>query len=117
MIPLFYQDRVVGYTRAMADQAVEAIEREVGIKPAPLPKSMEAPNMRLLEFPPLKMFPYSVENLWKLHRAVFGDSSVFGLIVPLDGRFYLRISTQVYTSKDDIATLVQVLKDFFKDNE
>ncbi|KAK3764738.1 hypothetical protein RRG08_042047 [Elysia crispata] len=117
----FYQalggmDRVVGYTRAMADEAVEVIQRELGLKPAQLPKSMEAPNLRLVEFPPLKKFPYSVENLWILHKTLFGEASVFGLIIPVEGKFYLRISTQVYTSKEDIAALVQVLKNFFKDN-
>ncbi|GFR99628.1 cysteine desulfurase [Elysia marginata] len=109
-------DRIVGYTRAVAEEAVQLIEREVGLKPAKIPKSMEAPNLRMLEFPPLKAFPYSVENLWKLHRALFGDMSVFGLVVPVDGKFYLRISVQVYTSKEDIAALVQVLKKFFQDN-
>lgn len=108
-------DRIVSYTRAMADEAVQMIEREVGLKPAQIPKSMEAPNLRMLEFPPLQAFPYSVENLWLLHRALFGDTPVFGLIVPVDEKFYLRISTQIYTSKQDVVALVQVLKNFFKD--
>ncbi|GFN81492.1 cysteine desulfurase [Plakobranchus ocellatus] len=114
----FYQavggmDQIVKYTRTLADEAVKLIEAEVGLKPAALPKSMEAPNLRLLEFPPLKEFPISSENLWKLHRALFGETSVFSLIVPVSGKFYLRICTQIYMTREDVASLVQVLKDFF----
>ena len=62
------------------------------------------------------LFSCLQENLWILHKTLFGEAPVFGLIIPVEGKFYLRISTQVYTSKEDIAALVQVLKNFFKDN-
>uniref|UniRef100_A0A0B7B5C9 Aminotransferase class V domain-containing protein n=1 Tax=Arion vulgaris TaxID=1028688 RepID=A0A0B7B5C9_9EUPU len=108
-------DKIVGYTSDLAKKAKEIFVKEVGLEDV-LPESLEAPGLRSVRFPTLPKFPCSESNVWSLHKALFGNSNVFGIIYAISGAYYLRYSIQIYNDLDDVKAIAKVIKDFLDSN-
>lgn len=91
------------------------------VKPAPIPPSMRAPFMRLVELPKSKLYPEMSGNIAKeLMGKLAYEYGVIMNIQVLHGKAYIRLSANVHNSKQDYIKMrdslakaldIQVLKD------
>ncbi|BFZ05758.1 hypothetical protein BsWGS_08796 [Bradybaena similaris] len=109
-------DKIVGYTRQLADTAMEIFTSELGLEAIQIPESLQAPNMRLVKLPAFAKFPCTEANTWPLHQALFGGTKVFGLLVCISGAHYLRYSIQIYNDLEDVREVAKVIQDFIANN-
>ncbi|CAG5131450.1 unnamed protein product [Candidula unifasciata] len=109
-------DKIVDYTRQLADTTLEIFSSELGLEAIQIPELLQAPNMRLVKLPSFPKFPCAEENTWSLQQAMFGGTKVFGLLVFISGAFYFRFSVQIYNDLEEIRTVVKVVQDFIAKN-
>jgi len=115
----FYKDfggisSLTDYTEPVLDFAQQLISHSLQTSVLPVPTSMVAPFMRVLKLPSNEKYPVCRDTAEKLMTEMAVDSGVVPVIVSFSGHLWLRISANMYTTKDDFYRLRDVIvKKFF----
>ncbi|XP_070177170.1 uncharacterized protein [Littorina saxatilis] len=119
----FYQaiggmDKAVGYTRDLATRGRDLLCKELSLERLDIPSSMETPNLRMIRLPGVPKSILGFERrdaALKLQEDVYNKHDIQSVFDWVDGALYLRISTQVHNTLEDIRKLVPVLKGLMDD--
>nr|XP_022320532.1 hercynylcysteine sulfoxide lyase-like isoform X3 [Crassostrea virginica] len=100
-------DRIHQYTTDLLDKAASMIAERLGTRTPKIPKSMEAPFMRLVLLPEFEGYPR--EGADKLLLDLMTNHNINSAICPAQGRLYLRLSANIYNQLSDYQNIADVL--------
>ena len=114
----FYQEQggreaVLGYSGPILDWAQQMLCHSLETSVLPVPASMISPFMRVLRLPRHPQFPVSRESAEKLMTEMSTHHGVVPAINVFSGHLWLRISCNLYSTKQDFIKLRDVLVKMF----
>merc|ERR1719412_679415 len=114
----FYQEHggreaLLSYATPILDWAQQMLCHSLDISVLPVPDSMIAPFMRVLRLPSSPKYPVSRDTAEKLMTELAESSGVVPVVVALSGHLWLRISSNMYTVREDFLKLRDVLVNIF----
>jgi len=95
---------IQAYTKPLLDWAQQMLCHALNTPVLPVPPSMQAPFMRVLRLPPLSGRPATEETRINLADE-FSDAGVDCQILQFSGHLWLRISANVYSTREDYMAL------------
>lgn len=105
---LDFYERIGGYKvisqhiNEMLDFWEDLLIQSFQVSPAPIPKSMRAPFMRLIEFPKSKMYPeMTYKAAGELMSKLANEYGVYINIKILYGKAWIRLSANVNNTRED----------------
>ena len=101
------------YTTPLLDWAQQMLCHSLGTSLLPVPTSMLAPFMRVLRLPRHKDFSVSRDTADRLMAELSSDSGAVPVFVVFSGQMWLRISANMYSTKEDYLKLRDVLVKMF----
>ena len=107
------REALVRYTTPLLDWAQQMLCHSLGTSLLPVPTSMLAPFMRVLRLPRHKDFSVSRDTAERLMTELSSDSGAVPVFVVFSGQMWLRISANMYSTKEDYLKLRDVLVKMF----
>ncbi|XP_072015162.1 uncharacterized protein [Amphiura filiformis] len=104
-------DAVIEHNSTLLNWAADMLAEAWGTRVFPLPPTMRAPMMRLVQLPPsdkLKLDTY--EDVRQFNKKIFDTATLHVFIASLHGCLWVRISSQVYNSKEDYYYVRDVIR-------
>ncbi|XP_061177980.1 uncharacterized protein LOC133186720 [Saccostrea echinata] len=110
----FYHDvggreKINNYTRNLLDKASELIAERLGTEVLQIPKSMEAPGMRLVLLPECEGYDKTWKGSENLYMDIMKKHKINCAVYPVQGELYLRLSANIYNEISDYEKLTDIL--------
>ncbi|XP_048730048.1 uncharacterized protein LOC125647413 [Ostrea edulis] len=110
----FYQDvggrdKIVQYTNALLDKASVLIAERLNTEVLQIPKSMEAPGMRLVLLPEFEGYEKTWEGSEKMYMDIMNKYKINCAIYPVQDELYLRLSANIYNHMADYEKIADLL--------
>ncbi|XP_060069759.1 uncharacterized protein LOC132549804 isoform X2 [Ylistrum balloti] len=110
----FYKDiggmeTVMEYNTALLKEAVDLITSSWETHTLPIPKSLEAPCVRMVRLPQLKAYGNNSEDAGRLVNDLYAQYDIQTQMFCVQGHLYIRVSAQVYNELNDYQKLVTVI--------
>ena len=114
----FYQEQggreaVVDYTAPILDWAQQMLCHSLQTSVLPVPASMISPFMRVLRLPRHQRFPVGRDSAEKVMTEMVTRGGVVPAVNAFSGHLWLRISCNLYSTKQDFIKLRDVLVKIF----
>ncbi|XP_062613834.1 uncharacterized protein LOC134275583 [Saccostrea cucullata] len=111
----FYKDiggmeKLNKYTSDLLDKASELVAERLGTEVLQIPKSMEAPGMRLVLLPEYEGYDKTWEGSEKLYMDIMNQHKINCVIYPVQNELYLRLSANIYNEMADYINIVDLLR-------
>lgn len=107
---------IVNYTSNLRERSVAYLEERWGTKRLPVPETMVAPNLQMVELPYLVGFSEHSEKYGILQRLIVDRYDIQTYVHKVDGKLYLRVSTQIYNTFQDYVKLANAVLDLVAEN-
>jgi len=104
---------IQGHTTDLLDWAQQMLCHELGTSVLAIPPSLQAPNMRVLKLPQLKGYGIRQEESERLMTDMILKHNCVTCVNFFSGELYLRISANVYNTREDYITLKDILLTHF----
>jgi len=105
---------LLSWATPLLDWAQQMLCHALNTPVLPIPPSMQAPFMRVLRLPDSSKYsPICRDQAEKLMDDLVAKEKVVALVTAFSGHFWLRISANVYNSKEDYLMLKDVLLKYF----
>ncbi|XP_048727471.2 uncharacterized protein LOC125645722 [Ostrea edulis] len=110
----FYQDvggrdKIVQYTKTLLDKASVLIAERLKTEVLQIPKSMEAPGMRLVLLPEFEGYEKNWEGSKNLYMDIMNKYKINCAIYPVQDELYLRLSANIYNHMADYEKIADLL--------
>jgi len=110
----FYSDlgghsALMSHTQPLLDWAQDMLCQALGTSRLPIPRSMEAPFMRVLGLPDSKAYPLTRESGINLMKDLYTNQNVVVALVAFNNQAWIRISANIYNCKEDYVQLKEAL--------
>jgi len=114
----FYSDiggieAVTSYTGPLLDWAQQMICHSLNTSVLPVPGSMVAPFMRVLRLPDNEKYTVCRDTAEDMMKEMSVTTDVVPIIVAFSGHLWLRISANIYSTKEDFIKLKDVMVEKF----
>ncbi|KAK3087724.1 hypothetical protein FSP39_009673 [Pinctada imbricata] len=109
--------RVREYNSDLLDKGVEMLCSSFDLRRFPIPKSMEAPYMRLLILPKVPGYGTTEEDANRLFAYFAEKYNIVLLVVSVFDHLIIRLSAQIFNTMDDYNQIVDILKDLLKKDD
>ncbi|XP_061177973.1 uncharacterized protein LOC133186717 [Saccostrea echinata] len=111
----FYKDvggmeKINKYARNLLDKASALIAERLGTEMLQIPKSMEAPGMRLVLLPEYEGYDKTWEGSEKLYMDIMNQHKINCVIYPVQSELYLRLSANIYNEMEDYIKIADLLR-------
>lgn len=97
------------YTRELLDWAQQMLCHALGTGVLPIPPSLQAPNMRVLKLPKLRQYGVNSTDSEKMMTHLADGSGCVAVVVCFSGFLWLRISGNIYNTKEDYLALKNII--------
>lgn len=97
------------YTTELLDWAQQMLCHALGTSVLPIPSSLQAPNMRVLKLPKLKHYAVNSVDSEKMMTHLADGSGCVAVVVCFSGFLWLRISANIYNTKEDYLALKSII--------
>ncbi|XP_048727470.2 uncharacterized protein LOC125645721 [Ostrea edulis] len=113
----FYQDvggrdKIVQYTTTLLDKASALIAERLNTEVLQIPKSMEAPFMRLVLLPEIEGYDKTWEDAEKMITDIMEKHKINCVVSAAQDELYLRLSANIYNHMDDYEKIADLLCNF-----
>ncbi|XP_061177974.1 uncharacterized protein LOC133186718 [Saccostrea echinata] len=102
-------DKINKYTRNLLDKASALVAERLGTEVLQIPKSMEAPGMRLVLLPEYKGYDKTWDGADKLQMDIMNQHKIICVISPVQSELYLRLSANIYNEMTDYVKIADLL--------
>lgn len=103
-------EKIHQYTKALLDNVTSMISDKLGTPKPEIPKSMEAPYMRLVLLPEYEGYPAGThEGAERLILDLMRKHRINTAVCPAQDQLYLRLSATVYNQLSDYEKIAEVL--------
>ncbi|XP_071097303.1 uncharacterized protein [Haliotis cracherodii] len=106
--------RIMAYSAELATEAQEYLLKLFQTDRPALPRDMEAPNMKLVQLPEMKV-PLSKEQFFDFFMTFWRKTNIQTITFQLQGRAYLRVSPSIYNYMDEYRLLGQAMLDYIQE--
>ncbi|OWF49913.1 uncharacterized protein LOC110451100 [Mizuhopecten yessoensis] len=107
-------EKVLAYNTKLLQEAVDLIISSWETHTLPIPKSLEAPCVRMIKLPVLKDYEGNSEDATRLVDDLYTQYDIQTQMFCVQCQLYLRLSAQVYNELDDYRKLVTVINSLRK---
>ncbi|XP_033743677.1 uncharacterized protein LOC117329706 isoform X2 [Pecten maximus] len=106
--------KVIEYNTELLQQAVDLLVSSWETHTLAIPKSMEAPCVRMIRLPLLKDYDGIAKDAVRLVDDLYAKYDIQTQAFCVQGQLYLRLSIQVYNELDDCRALISVINSLRK---
>ncbi|WAR30584.1 hypothetical protein MAR_033126, partial [Mya arenaria] len=98
-------DVITTYTKQLREKCVEYLEDLWETSRLPVPESMVAPNLQMVQLPYIPKFSERPDMYGDLQKLILDQFDIQTYIHTVNGQLYARVSTQIYNTFDDYVKL------------
>ncbi|XP_061184563.1 uncharacterized protein LOC133192588 [Saccostrea echinata] len=103
-------EKIHQYTGPLLEKACSMITERLGTTTPEIPKSMAAPNMRLILLPEYRDYTAETEVSRVMFKDIMTKYRINCAIFPAHGHLYLRLSANIYNELSDYVKIADVLE-------
>ncbi|KAL5012702.1 hypothetical protein ScPMuIL_011253 [Solemya velum] len=105
---------IVGYNMTILEEVVDRLVKTWDTSQLEIPKSMEAPCMRVIKLPDIPGYPNTEEGVYSLHTDMFKRYDIQTNVILVKKQLCIRLSANVYNSVDDYWKLEKAILEIAK---